>query len=340
MSNLSSVIQPITKPTKKLINHVIFLIDSSGSMCSHLKTVKSVFESTLKEFQTINQDEIYISLYTFNREVKRQIYNQYIQDLKTEVKFSASGATAMKDAIVDAIRDHKTIKSNDKEDHTFLIYTITDGADNASGTSSHQLKTTIENLDDSWTFVALVPTISDSHYAKNAGIPAGNIQIWDVNSSKGFEEVGRKISASYNNYSTMRSQGVRSTSNIFQVNSDNLTRAEIRGTLKEVSGAMYHAKKDYVIKDMVEQFTNKDYVKGSTYYELSKPELVQATKDVVIVSKKDGKKFGGSESRHLLGLPTENTRVKPGDFGDWRIFIQSTSLNRKIKSGTSIFVKE
>ena len=58
------------------------------------------------------------------------------------------------------------------------------------------------------------------------------------------------------------------------------------------------------------------------------------------VSKKDGKKFGGSESRQLLGLPTENTRVKPGDFGDWRIFIQSTSLNRKIKTGTSIFVKE
>ena len=33
-------------------------------------------------------------------------------------------------------------------------------------------------------------------------------------------------------------------------------------------------------------------------------------------------------------------KVKPGDFGDWRIFIQSTSVNRKIKAGTSIFVKE
>ena len=42
----------------------------------------------------------------------------------------------------------------------------------------------------------------------------------------------------------------------------------------------------------------------------------------------------------MLGLPNSDTKVKPGDFGDWRIFIQSTSINRKIKAGTSIFVKE
>ena len=74
---------------------------------------------------------------------------------------------------------------------------------------------------------------------------------------------------------------------------------------------------------MVEKFTNSNYVKGSTYYELSKSELVQSYKEIIIVSRKDDKKFGGQDARDMLGLPLSDTKVKPGDFGDWRIFIQS-----------------
>lgn len=202
------------------------------------------------------------------------------------------------------------------------------------------IKEKISRLSDEWTIATLVPTIQDSHTAKMSGIPAGNIQVWDVNSSTGFEEVGRAIASSYSTYSNMRSTGVKSTNNIFAVNTDNITRTKIRTNLSEVKGSLHHAQKDYVIKDMVENLIGREFVKGMAYYELSKLELVQPYKEIVIVSKKDGKKFGGQDARQLLGLPTHETKMKPGDFGDWRIFIQSTSLNRKVKAGTSLFIKD
>lgn len=340
MTTLTSNISG-TAPTQKLINHIIFLIDASGSMGGRLKLVKDVFDATLQSFKT-NQtpdQEMYISLYDFDNRVNQLIFNKNINDLNYNVKFEARGMTALRDAISVSIKDHKAINTKGA-DHSFLIYVITDGADNASRTSTSALKKELENLDDSWTVAALVPTITDSHAAKVSGIPGGNIQIWDANSAKGFEEVGRSIATSMTTYTTNRSAGIRSSSNIFSVNADNIKRTVVRENLTEVKGRLYHAQNDYVIKDMVEKFAKKEYVKGSTYYELSKLELVQSYKEIVIVSKKDDKKFGGQDARDLLGLPTADTKVKPGDFGDWRIFIQSTSVNRKIKAGTSIFVKD
>lgn len=341
MSSLTSVIVPTTTASKKLINHVIFLIDASGSMGGRLRLVKDVFDSTLAAFKASQSpdQELYISLYDFDSQVNKRVFNTDINKLEHAVKFEARGTTALRDAISISIEDHKKINTKN-EDHSFLIYAITDGADNASRISSEKLKSTIQSLDDSWTIAALVPSLTDSHAAKNSGIPAGNIQIWDANSVKGFEEVGRSITQSMQTYTSNRSAGIRSSNNIFQVNADNLKRGDIRSNLTEVKGRLYHAQNDYVIRDMVEKFAKKTYVKGSTYYELSKPETVQSYKEIVIVSRKDDKKFGGQDARDMLGLPNTETRVKPGDFGDWRIFIQSTSVNRKIKAGTSIFVKE
>lgn len=343
MTVLSSTISPDTQTTsKKLINHIIFLLDGSGSMHSRLKLVKQVFDSTFKALKSSVNDEqeIFLSVYQFDDRVRQIIFNQNIKTASADVKFTAGGMTALRDATAIAIDDHKALKLNKNEDHTFLIYNITDGADNASRIGSASLAQKIRDLDDSWTVAALVPTMMDAHNAKSSGFPAGNVQLWDISSSNGFEEVGNKIVSSYSNYSQARSQGVRSSSNIFSVNTDSLKRTDIRTNLTEVKGAMYHAQKDYVIKDMVEQFTTGEYRKGSAYYELSKTELVQDYKGIVIVSKKDGKKFGGRDARDVLGLPHHETKMKPGDFGDWRVFIQSTSVNRKIKAGTSIFVTE
>ena len=165
-------------------------------------------------------------------------------------------------------RSTTTKTSNKDEDHTYIVYAITDGYDNASRTSVTELKSLISGCDDSWTIAALVPSVSDSHSAKMSGIPAGNIQIWDANSAQGFEEVGKAIASSYQGYSVGRSTGVRSSSSLFAVSADSIKRGEVRQELTEVKGALFHARKDYVIKDMVEQFTGKDYVKGehSTNY--------------------------------------------------------------------------
>ncbi len=343
MTTLSSTITPTQKvASKKMINHIIFLIDSSGSMTHRLSLVKQVFDSTLKTFKdtmTADQD-IFVSAYDFNTRVNKIFFNENLATLNRKVDFRATGMTSLRDAIDISIDEHSKIKTNKNEDHTFLIYAITDGQDNMSRVSPSALKSRIASLDDSWTVAALVPSVTDAHHAKSSGIPGGNVQVWDVNSANGFEEVGKAITQSYSNYSTQRSSGVRSSSNIFSVNAADINRADVRGALSEIKGSMYHAQKEYLIKEMAETFTGKPYQKGSVYYELSKTEIVQAYKEIAIVSKKDGKKFGGQDARNLLGLPSAETKMKPGDFGDWRIFIQSTSYTRKIKPGTSIFVSD
>lgn len=342
---LTSTIQGTAQVKPTLINHIIFLIDSSGSMGYHLEAVKRVFDSTLDSFkQTQSPDqEMRISLYQFDTYVHRVIFDTNINDLNTSISFKAGGMTALRDAIAISIKDHKNIKPKAGEDHTFLIYAITDGKDNASTVATvPQLKSMITGLDDSWTVASLVPSVTDSHHAKNAGIPGGNIQIWNTQSSNGFEEVGQAITSSYQTYSAARSTGVRSSKSIFSINTDNITKSDVKRALNEIRGDIhyYNGDSDISIKEFAEDVTGESYRKGAVFYEISKTEIVQASKEIAIVNKKDGKKYSGHDARDVLGLPKTETKMKPGDFGDWRIFIQSTSYTRKIKPGNSIFIIE
>lgn len=330
------------KIEKKLVNHLIFLIDSSSSMHHLLKTVKTVFDKTFTEFQKLSSDnqQINLSIYNFSSNIDRTMYNKNIKYANEELSFYASGLTKFRDCIVKAIDDHEHIKSTDTEDHSFLMYAITDGCDNISTHSIRDLSNRLVQLDDSWTVAALVPDVQSLHECKKAGIPSGNIQVWDTNSKTGFEEVGRRIASSYDSYSTSRSVGTRSVNNLFQVNTDKLTKNVIQSELDQVNGMLFDAKTDVVIKDFVERSTGKTYVKGKAYYELAKTETIQSNKEIVIISNTDGKRYGGQNARDLLNLPDYAIKVKAGQFGDWKVYIQSTSVNRKIKEGTSVFIIE
>lgn len=335
-----AAIKPEVKVEKKLVNHLIFLIDGSSSMTHLAATVKSVFEKTFEEFQKLSNDtqQINLSIYKFASDIERNLYNKNIKYANEEFSFSCNGMTKFRDCIVRAIHDHAHIESNDTEDHSFLMYAITDGYDNMSYNSVSELERKIRGLDDSWTIAALVPDARSLHECKNSGIPSGNIQVWDVNSKQGFEEVGKTIASSYDSYSTMRSTGSRTSKNLFQVNTNTLTKKVIASELDQVDGMLFDAKADVVIKDFVERSTGKAYMKGKAYYELAKTELIQAKKEIVIISNIDGKRYGGQNARDLLGLPNGEIKVKVGQFGDWKVYVQSTSVNRKIKEGTSVFI--
>ena len=74
---------------------------------------------------------------------------------------------------------------------------------------------------------------------------------------------------------------------------------------------------------------------GRGFYELTKPELVQERKEVVLRDK-TGDMFSGEKARTMIGLPFGvRGRIRPmkKDFG-YDVFIQSTSANRKLLAGT------
>jgi hypothetical protein len=74
---------------------------------------------------------------------------------------------------------------------------------------------------------------------------------------------------------------------------------------------------------------------GRGFYEFMKPEMIQEKKEVVLVDKITGDMFSGDMARRMIGLPYgQRARIRPTDIPGYRIFVQSTSWNRKLIHGT------
>lgn len=74
---------------------------------------------------------------------------------------------------------------------------------------------------------------------------------------------------------------------------------------------------------------------GRGFYELMKTETVQGYKEVVLRDKKTGDMFSGKKARDMVGLPEGvSARIKPVALDKFMVFVQSTSVNRKLIGGT------
>lgn len=326
--------------SKTLINNVIFAVDESGST-SHLSATINKVVHSLQEPLSKADQVTRVSLYTFDSKVSRRFILRHPEALATYTH-TARDMTALIDAAYMAIEDHKNIMVGEDEDQSFLLYILTDGAENVSKRTAGDLARLVGTLPENWTVAALVPNITGVHYAKNAGIPAGNIEVWDATSTRGVEEMGKRIAQTFNDYSVMRSTGVKGSTRLF-VNAKDLTVAAVQNTLTEDTSFtqyMVHETTAQVIRAYAEKVTNKPYQMGSVYYELNKPETIQGQKLIAIRNKNDGKIYSGAGARQMLGLPHVETNVKPGDFGDWQIFVQSTSVNRKLIPGQNFLVRQ
>jgi hypothetical protein len=99
----------------------------------------------------------------------------------------------------------------------------------------------------------------------------------------------------------------------------------------------------YQILDVDEDTSIKHFVEskglrfktGKGFYEFTKPETIGSNKEVVLMKKDSGELFEGKEARRIIGLTdVETKKYKPSDIRDYRVFIQSTSYNRKLIGGT------
>jgi hypothetical protein len=327
--------------SKTLINNVIFVIDRSGSMQYHARAVEQVIRG-LKEPLAQADQVTRVSLYTFDDRIERNLHLRH-PDALSEFKFQAHGQTALLDAVEQAIREHQNLLTGADEDHSFLLYAITDGQENASRrVRAGDLKNLIAKLPENWTVAALVPDVSGIHYAKNCGFPVGNIEVWNTNSQRGFEEVGQRLIDTYKNYSVMRSAGTNSSNRLF-IDTKNLSVADVKQSLVEDNSFRKYAVTATTaqpIREYTESVTGRGYILGSVFYQLTKPETIQSQKQIAIRNKQDGKVYSGANARQVLGLPSYGfANVRPGDFGDWEIYIQSTSVNSKLIPGQNFLMK-
>ena len=88
---------------------------------------------------------------------------------------------------------------------------------------------------------------------------------------------------------------------------------------------------DIGIKDFCESMSIR-FAKGRGFYEFIKPEIIQPQKEIVSMDRETGDLYEGEVARRIAGIGRndERAKIKPGDLPKYRIFIQSTSVNRKL----------
>ena len=322
------------------INHISLVVDKSGSMSG--QPVVKVFDKELEYLKqrSIELDqETRISIYLFDNRIECLTFDMDVMRFKSlQGYYKIGGQTALLDAVAKSTQDNLKLPEL-YGDHAFLQYVITDGQENASRISASTLKSTLDGLPSHWTTACLVPDIRGKHEAKKFGFSNDSIAIWDTSAANAFERVGKQFSSTIDNYMVMRSKGVRGTTSLFNMDASQLAPSKLEEVI-DPSLRMFLVGSTTEIKDFVESKGYMTYKKGMAYYQPTKAVVIQDFKDIIVQSVKTGKFYTGDNIRSLLGLPTGTVEVTPAKTPDWRIFVQSTSTNRKLFPNTFVLVKD
>lgn len=236
-----------------------------------------------------------------------------------------------------------------REDETYLLIVVTDGAENASAISYRnslpdKIKESI--LKDNWTIVFLVPP-GDKHEIMRWGIYDDNVQEWEAN-EKGMERAkGETLSGLNNYYRGIASGSSKATKSFFQkvtTDMDNVKTSTVKAKLTDVTDdfKLLEVSDDVIIISDFVASKKINYILGNAYYQLVKPEKVQPGKEVLVRDKTKKVVYGGHYARQLIGMDDINQAYKltPGNHGNYEIFIQSKSVNRKLFKGHKVLVKK
>jgi hypothetical protein len=92
--------------------------------------------------------------------------------------------------------------------------------------------------------------------------------------------------------------------------------------------------KDCPIKEFV-QDNGLTFKTGRGFYEFTKTETIQGYKEIILQERSSGDFYAGDKAREMLGLTAgETARIKPTTLDKYRVFVQSTSANRKLMKET------
>lgn len=333
-------------------NYFGFVRDHSASMFHIREAARNDYNQNISairdESKKQNQDSIISTMSCgIGRPAKNvwDVRNSSVSQLNSITNYIADGtSTPLFDAVKEVIEELKRVPDADADDVAFLVFVTTDGEDNASYTRDSDLGKMILQLQntDKWTFVFRVPRGYSSYLVKRLGIHPGNVQEWDQ-SKKGVEESTIATQSSFTNYFTQRSAGLKSTRTFYTDMSD-ISRKDLKTNLEDISSKVkiltVPASKDgSQIRDFIEEETGS-FTKGHAFYQLTKREkAVQDYKLIAVRDKKTRAVYGGTAARQLLGMPTDRSiSVAPGDHANYELFIQSTSVNRKLVKGTKVLV--
>ncbi len=253
------------------------------------------------------------------------------------------GSTPLYDSVGQLIEIFKKVKDKNA---TFLLMVITDGHENSSRKWNHvNLSKEIKELQatDRWSFTFRVPRGSKDVIMRHLGVPEGNVFEWEQ-SAQGMSSATIATQSALTSYYTSKAAGVNATRSFYSPDLSNVNSKQIRSKLDKITSdvEVLHVTAEMQIRAFCEKKLGKEFIKGAAFYQLVKGEkAVQNYKQIVLRNKSSQEIYSGDAARDILGLPDSGTvKLVPGDHGNYDIFIQSTSVNRKLVPGTDVIYWE
>lgn len=362
MTSVMDAVNPLKRvpPVKfvtpvRPVNHIAFLLDESTSMEWADGRVKQVIAEQLtaiKQAAYGADQTTRVSVFSFTtrytgagealkfRDFAFEEHPEAVQPISVYDPRNG-GATPLNDAIREAVR-RLELRDQKGTQEAFLLITLTDGQENRS--KEGPVNYLIDNLQRAgrWTFAFLVPPGAEMSTSRATGVPVANILAW-AQTEEGLRAASGATVIGTQSYMSARSRGETQTS-AFYTDASKLKPSVVAKKLEDVSKDFRHWRVDaeQPISNFVKEKTGS-YELGRAFYELTKPEMIQSHKDIVLQNRKTKKFFGGEEARTMLGIakgPGVNVRVRPGNHGDWKIFVKSTSMNRKLVRGTDLLYQK
>lgn len=262
-----------------------------------------------------------------------------------ETSYITDGSgTPLYDSVAEVINLLQAVPDANDPEVNFVVMVITDGEENRSRITARTLADKMRDLSntDRWTFTFRVPKGYARALVNALRIPEGNVLEWET-SAAGMQAATVATTTAVRSMYTARKSGVKSTPTFYAADLSKVSLNEVRAALVPVTNEVvlypvelgYH---DLDISDFMWHMTKKDFVKGTAFYQLTKTEKeVQDYKKILVRERTTGVIYAGDNARQILGLPKYGSvRLVPGNTGNYDVFIQSTSLNRKVKSGSKV----
>lgn len=331
-------------------NYVAIVRDHSGSMQSLKRKAAQDYNANVRALQEAARAEKQDTIVSTVKcgigsagSVVRDVVNSNVRVLKeiAGADYETSGAsTPLFDSVAEAIDILQRVPDADDPDVSFLVMVITDGQENSSRMSGVQLGRKIRDLQstDRWTFAFRVPH-GEARHLVSLGIPDGNILEWEQ-SERGFEVATRSTVSAISSYYQARTSGQKSV-RTFYTDLKGVDSRDLKVACEDISKKVdvWKTGKDTeLVREFCERRSKRSFLKGAAFYELVKTEpKVQDYKMIAIRDRQTGAIYAGAAARQMLGLPPRGTaRVVPGDHSKYDVFIQSTSVNRKLTPFTSV----
>lgn len=330
--------------SQNYINHVVLVLDASSSMNPHKSELVRVADGQVKYLARRSQEldqETRVSIYSFNDRVQCLIYDKDVLRLPSIASlYRTGGMTALIDATVKSLDDLGQTATL-YGDHAFLAFVLTDGQENRSTTRPSTLVTQLNRLPINWTVACLVPDQRSVFEAKGFGFPPENVAVWDTQTAAGVAEVGETIRVATDNFMVGREKGIRGTRSLFSTGLEAVNTQTVHSNLTPLKAGAYDlipVHHDSAIREYI-QSRGLHYSIGKGFYQLTKREEIQPQKQIAIREKSTGSVYWGDAARDLLGLPRDvSVKVTPDINPEYDVFVQSTSVNRKLLRNTDVLV--